>query len=144
MKIKFFVMAVLLTAGSAIGAFAQVGRMEGEVKKRGTNEPIPNADVQIQRNDIKWSANLKTDKKGKFIHAGVAYGGTYVIIVGADGFAPAFYNGLRPDQPVPAIELDAGDGKRLTLEEVRAAMAKGPGGPAPAAGAKPAAAGPSK
>ncbi len=144
MKIKLFVVAVLLTACSALSAFAQVGRMEGEVKKRGTNEPIPNADVQIQRNDIKWSANLKTDKKGKFIHAGVAYGGTYVLIVGADGFAPAFYNGLRPDQPVPAIELDAGDGKRLTLEEVRAAMAKGPGGPAPAAGAKPAAAGPSK
>ena len=149
MKIKFFVVAVLLTACSALGAFAQVGRMEGEVKKRGTNEPIPNADVQIQRNDIKWSANLKTDKKGKFIHAGIQYGGTYVIIVGADGFAPAFYNGMKPDQPVPAIELDAGDGKRLTFEEVKAAMGKGPGGAAAPAGAgggaKPAAAaGPSK
>ncbi len=148
MKIKIFVAAVLLTACSALTTFAQVGRMEGEVKKRGTNEPIPNADVQIQRNDIKWSANLKTDKKGKFIHAGIQYGGTYVIIVGADGFAPAFYNGLKPDQPVPAIELDAGDGKRLTFEEVKAAMGKGPGGAAPAGaggGAKPAAAaGPSK
>ena len=146
MKIKFFVVAVLL-ACSALGAFAQVGRMEGEVKKRGTNEPIPNADVQIQRNDIKWSANLKTDKKGKFIHAGIQYGGTYVIIIGADGFAPAFYNGLKPDQPVPPIELDAGDGKRLTFDEVKAAMGKGPGGAAPGAGAgaKPAAAaGPSK
>ncbi len=149
MKIKIFVAAVLLTACSALGAFAQVGRLEGEVKKRGTNEPVPNADVQIQRNDIKWSANLKTDKKGKFIHAGIQYGGTYVIIVGADGFAPAFYNGMKPDQPVPAIELDAGDGKRLTFEEVKAAMGKGPGGVAPAGaggGAKPAAAaaGPSK
>jgi tetratricopeptide (TPR) repeat protein len=148
MKIKVFVVAVLLTAFSALSAFAQVGRMEGEVKKRGTNEPIPNAEVQIHRNDIKWSANLKTDKKGKFIHAGIQYGGTYVIIVGADGFAPAFYNGLKPDQPVPAIELDPGDGKRLTFDEVKAAMGKGPGGAAPAGaggGAKPAAAaGPSK
>ncbi len=147
MKIKFFVVAVLLTAFSALGAFAQVGRMEGEVKKRGTNEPIPNADVQIQRNDIKWSANLKTDKKGKFIHAGIQYGGTYVIIVGADGFAPAFYNGMKPDQTVPPIELDAGDGKRLTFDEVKAAMGKGPGSAAPGAGAggnKAAATGPSK
>jgi tetratricopeptide (TPR) repeat protein len=145
MKIKFFVMAVLLTAGAAVSAFAQVGRMEGEVKKRGTNEPIPNAEVQIHRNDIKWSANLKTDKKGKFIHAGIQYGGTYMILVAADGFAPAFSNGHKPDQPIPAFELDPGDGKRLTVEEAKAAMGKGPGGAAPAGGgAKPAAAGPSK
>ncbi len=148
MKIKFFAVALLLTAASTLSAFAQVGRMEGEVKKRGTNEPIPNADVQIHRNDIKWSANLKTDKKGKFIHAGIQYGGTYTIIVGADGFTPFYQGGMKPDQPVPAIELDAGDGKRLTLDEVKADMAKGRGGAAPAGaggGAKPAAAaGPSK
>ncbi|HEX4945836.1 MAG TPA: tetratricopeptide repeat protein [Blastocatellia bacterium] len=148
MKIKLFAVAVLLTAFSALSALAQVGRMEGEVKKRGTNEPIPNAEVQIHRNDIKWSANLKTDKKGKFIHAGIQYGGTYVIIVGADGFAPAFSNGHKPDQPIPAFELDPGDGKRLTFDEVKAAMSKGPGGGAPGApagaGANKAAAGPSK
>ena len=145
MKTKHFVVAVLLAAFSTIGVFAQVGRIEGIVKKRGTNEPIVGAEVQIHRNDIKWSANIKTGKKGEFIHAGINYGGTYVIIVGADGFAPAFYNGMKPDQPVPAIELDAGDGKRLTFDEVKAAMGKGPGGPAPAAGGKPAAAaGPSK
>jgi tetratricopeptide (TPR) repeat protein len=147
MKIKLFAVAVLLTAASALSAFAQVGRMEGEVKKRGTNEPIANAEVQIHRNDIKWSANLKTDKKGKFIHAGIQYGGTYVIIVSAEGHAPAFSNGHRPDQPIPAFELDPGDGKKLTLDEVKAAMGKGPGGAAPAGtggGAKPTAAGPSK
>lgn len=148
MKIKHLVFAVMLLALTAVGALAQVGRMEGEVKKRGTNEPIPNAEVQIHRNDIKWSASLKTDKKGKFIHAGIQYGGTYVIIVSADGFAPAFSNGHKPDQPIPAFELDAGDGKKLTVEEVRAAAKGGPGGGAPGAaagGGKPAAAaGPSK
>jgi tetratricopeptide (TPR) repeat protein len=145
MKIKLFALAVLLTAFSALGAFAQVGRMEGEVKKRGTNEPIPNAEVQIHRNDIKWSANLKTDKKGKFIHAGIQYGGTYMIIVSAEGFAPAFSNGHKPDQPIPAFELDPGDGKKLTFDEAKAAMGKGPAGAAPgAAGNKAATTGPSK
>ena len=133
MKIKLLAVAALLTVGSALSAFAQVGRMEGEVKKRGTNEPIPNAEVQIHRNDIKWSATLKTDKKGKFIHAGIQYGGTYTVIVSADGFAPTFFTGLKPDQPIPAFELDPGDGKKLTIEEVRAAN-KGGGGGAPAAG----------
>lgn len=127
MKIRFLLFAALL-ALTAVGAFAQVGRMEGEVKKRGSNEPIPNAEVQIHRNDIKWSANLKTDKKGKFIHAGIQYGGTYTIIVSADGFAPAFSTGHKPDQPIPAFELDPGDGKKLTLEEVRAAGKGGGGG----------------
>lgn len=148
MKIKHLLFTVLLAAFAAVGALAQVGRMEGEVKKRGTNEPIPNAEVQIHRNDIKWSATLKTDKKGKFIHAGIQYGGTYVIIVSAEGFAPAFSNGHKPDQPIPAFELDPGDGKKLTLEEVKAATGKGPGGAgaASAAANKPAAAaaGPSK
>ncbi len=147
MKIKHLVFALLLAACTAVGALAQVGRMEGEVKKRGSNEPVPNAEVQIHRNDIKWSATLKTDKKGKFIHAGIQYGGTYVIIVSAEGLAPSFSNGHKPDQPIPAFELDPGDGKKLTLEEVRAAMGKGPGGgtASAAAGAKPAAAaGPSK
>lgn len=149
MKIRLLVFAAMLLALTVVGAVAQVGRMEGEVKKRGTNEVIPNAEVQIHRNDIKWSANLKTDKKGKFIHAGIQYGGTYTIIVSADGFAPAFSTGHKPDQPIPAFELDAGDGKKLTIEEVRAAAKGGPGGggaPGAAGGNKPAAAaaGPSK
>lgn len=146
MKIKHLIFAVMLLALTAVGAFAQVGRMEGEVKKRGTNEPIPNAEVQIHRNDIKWSQTIKTDKKGKFIHAGIQYGGTYTIIVSADGFAPAFSNGHKPDQAIPPFELDPGDGKKLTIEEVRAAASKGPGaGGANAPGNKAAAAtGPSK
>lgn len=147
MKIKQLIFAAMLLALTAVSALAQVGRMEGEVKKRGTTEPIPNAEVQIHRNDIKWSATLKTDKKGKFIHAGIQYGGTYTIIVSAEGFAPAFSTGHKPDQPIPAYELDPGDGKKLTIEEVRAAAGKGPGAPsaANAGGNKPAAAaGPSK
>lgn len=128
MKIKLFAVAVLLTAASALSAFAQVGRMEGEVKKAGSNEPIPNAEVQIHRNDIKWSATLKTDKKGKFIHAGIQYGGTYTIIVSAEGFAPTFTTGHKPDQPIPPYELMVGDGKKPTFEEAKAAMGKGPGG----------------
>ena len=88
MKIKLFVPALALIALLTLSAFAQVGKLEGEVKKKGTGEPIVGAEVQIHRNDIKWSANLKTDKKGKYIHAGIQFGGTYTIIVGADGYTP--------------------------------------------------------
>ncbi len=119
MKIKSLITTIALVAMMALSALAQVGRMEGEVLTD-AGAPIVGADVQIHRNDIKWSANLKTDKKGKFIHAGIQYGGTYTIIVGADGFRPDATFGFKPDQPIPPFKLFPGDGKRLTIEEVRA------------------------
>jgi tetratricopeptide (TPR) repeat protein len=132
MKIKSILTTVALLAMMSLSALAQVGRMEGEVLTD-AGAPIVGADVQIHRNDIKWSANLKTDKKGKFIHAGVQYGGTYTIIIGADGFAPGFSTGHKPDQPIPPYKLLPGDGKRLTLDEVKANTKTGGGGAGPAA-----------
>ena len=140
MKIKSLLTTVALLAIMSLSALAQVGRMEGEVLSAADNTPIVGADVQIHRNDIKWSANLKTDKKGKFIHAGVQYGGTYTIIVGADGFRADASFGHKPDQPIPPYKLAVGDGKRLTIEEVKAGMKTGGGGATAAAAAPTAAA----
>ncbi len=132
MKIKQIIPALVLLAFLTVSVLAQVGRMEGEVTTV-DGAPIAGAEVQIHRNDIKWSSGiLKTDKKGKFIHAGIQYGGTYTIIVGADGFAPGYSTGHKPDQPIPAYKLAPGDGKRLTIDEVRANLKSG--GAAPAAG----------
>jgi tetratricopeptide (TPR) repeat protein len=128
MKIKSLLTTVALLAMMSLSALAQVGRMEGEVLSLADGTPIVGADVQIHRTDIKWSANLKTDKKGKFIHAGVQYGGTYTIIVGADGFRADASFGHKPDQAIPPYKLAAGDGKRLTIDEVKAGMKSGGGG----------------
>ena len=140
MKIKSLLTTVALLAIMSLSALAQVGRMEGEVLSAADNSPIVGADVQIHRNDIKWSANLKTDKKGKFIHAGVQYGGTYTIIIGADGFRSDALFGMKPDQAIPPFKLSAGDGKRLTIEEVKAGSKGGSGAPAAGAAAPSAAA----
>ena len=140
MKIKSLLTTVALLAMMSLSALAQVGRMEGEVLSAADGTPIVGADVQIHRNDIKWSANLKTDKKGKFIHAGVQYGGTYTIIIGADGFRSDALFGMKPDQAIPPFKLSAGDGKRLTIEEVRAGSKGGSGAPAAAGAAAPSAA----
>lgn len=138
MKFKLIVPALALIALLALSAFAQVGKIEGEVKKKGTGEPIVGAEVQIHRNDIKWSATLKTDKKGKYIHAGIQFGGTYTLIVGADGYRPDVILNVKPEQQGLNFELDAGDGKRLTFEEVKA-MGKGGGASSTAAPANSAA-----
>jgi tetratricopeptide (TPR) repeat protein len=119
----------------AASAFAQVGRIEGDIVKRGTTEGIPGAEVVIERTDIKGSYPVKTDKKGHYLHAGVPYVGTYTIMVSAPGFAPAFVGGIKPGGVPPEgikIEMDPGDGSKLTMDMIK----RGGGGNAPAPGAK--------
>lgn len=126
----------LLTLMS-VSAWAQVGRLEGDVVKEGSKEPIVGAEVVIERTDIKGTYPVKTDKKGHFLHAGVPLTGTYTVLVSAPGCEPTFLSGIRVinnNEPLK-IELRAGDGRKLTMEDVKKAggVAKaGPGGaPAP-------------
>ncbi len=136
MKIKNLLSAVLgcaLMTLLSVSAFAQVGRMEGDIVKAGTTEPVVGAEVQIIRTDIKGNYPVKTDKKGHFLHAGVPFVGTYTVIVSAEGHEPAFVVGVRPDKEPLKIELRPGDGRKLTLEDTK----KSSGGNAAAAGAAP-------
>ncbi|HEY6400816.1 MAG TPA: carboxypeptidase-like regulatory domain-containing protein, partial [Blastocatellia bacterium] len=93
MKIKHLMSAFAgcaVIALASLTASAQTGRLEGDVVKADTKEPIVGAEIQIERTDIKGSYPVKTDKKGHFLHAGVPYVGTYTIMVSAPGFQPDF------------------------------------------------------
>ncbi|HYE71939.1 MAG TPA: carboxypeptidase-like regulatory domain-containing protein, partial [Blastocatellia bacterium] len=57
-------LSIAFLALFAMSALAQVGRIEGEVLKDGTNEPIADAEVEIVRTDIKGTYTVKTNKKG--------------------------------------------------------------------------------
>jgi tetratricopeptide (TPR) repeat protein len=127
------VMSCALLSLLTVSAFAQLGRIEGEVIKAGTTEPVVGATVEIVRMDIKGNYPLKSDKKGKFLHAGVPYVGTYTILVSADGFEPTFLGGIRPTGEPIKIELRPGDGRKITIDEVKKIQAGGKGA-APAAG----------
>lgn len=136
MKIKNLLSAILgcaLLTALSLSAFAQVGRMEGDVVKAGTTEPIAGAEVQIVRTDIKGNYPVKTDKKGHFLHAGVPFVGTYTVIVSAEGHEPSFVTGVRPDKEPLKFELRPGDGRKLTLEDTK----KASGGGGNAAGGAP-------
>jgi tetratricopeptide (TPR) repeat protein len=119
------VAGALLVIGTGT-AFGQVGRIEGDVKKAGTGEPIIGAQVEIVRTDIRGSYPVKTDKKGHFLHAGVPYVGTYTLLVSAEGYAPTFLAGIRPTGEPLVFELSPGDGRRLTMDEVRKSQAATP------------------
>jgi len=128
MKIKHVFLVVAMTALASLTAAAQTGRLEGDVVKADTKEPIVGAEVQIERIDIKGSYPVKTDKKGHFLHAGVPYVGTYVVMVSAPGCRPDYVEVKGSHTETIKFELPAGDGKKLTAAEVKAFKSSAPKG----------------
>jgi hypothetical protein len=118
---------------------AQNGQLRGQATLKqadGTVIPAAEAIVDVFRWDLPGDYNLKANKKGEFVHAGLPVQGTYVIAVSLPG-AQAFYLPnvrLLTDEPVK-IELSPGDGRRLTRADIKTLMARG-SGTAVAAGAK--------
>lgn len=128
-------LALLALLGAS--ALAQVGRLEGSVVKADTKEPVVGAEVQIERTDIKGSYPVKTDKKGTFLHAGVPLTGTYTVIVSAPGHQPQFFAGIRGSNSEPIkVELQPGDGRKLSLADIKAMGGGGAAGQAAKPGQK--------
>jgi len=117
-----------LIALASLTAMAQTGRLEGDVVKADTKEPIVGAEVQIERTDIKGSYPVKTDKKGHFLHAGVPYVGTYIIMVSAPGCRPDYAEAKGSQTEPIKFELRPGDGKKLTAAELKGLQANAPKG----------------
>ncbi|MCI0336240.1 MAG: tetratricopeptide repeat protein [Acidobacteria bacterium] len=122
MKIRNLLRAFVgcaLIALATMSVFAQVGRIEGSVVKAGTSEAIVGAEVQIVRIDIRGNYDVKTDKKGSFLHAGVPLVGNYTIIFSAPGHQPYFVTGIKPNGEPIKIELQPGDGRKLSMDDVK-------------------------
>jgi tetratricopeptide (TPR) repeat protein len=121
-----------LVALASLSASAQVARIEGTVVKAGTKDPVVGADVQIVRTDIKGNYDVKSDKKGSFLHAGIPLTGTYTIIVSAPSFQPSYFAGIKPGGDPIKFELNPGDGSKLTIDDIKRAQSSAP--PAAAGG----------
>lgn len=123
--------AVVLCFGS-VAVFAQNAPVTGKVelkKADGTVVPVEGATVEAFRTDIKSAGPAdKTDKKGQFSFAGLQLGATFVLSVSASGASPTYLPNIRPGNGSEnlTITLSEGDGRKLTADEVRAALAKAP------------------
>ncbi|HET8783029.1 MAG TPA: carboxypeptidase-like regulatory domain-containing protein [Pyrinomonadaceae bacterium] len=126
--------AILLVFAS-ISAVAQVGELRGTVMlKQADGQKVPLADAQIDvfRTDIKGEYKTKTNKKGEFVFAGIPFVGTYVVAASHPTASPNFMPGVKAGKGIPVdIEVNPGDGKRLTYDEIKNA---GGASAAPAAG----------
>ncbi|HEY0080122.1 MAG TPA: tetratricopeptide repeat protein [Pyrinomonadaceae bacterium] len=120
--------AALLVLTCAFAVSAQVQQVRGKVTIKqadGTEVPVPNATIDFFRVDVSGKFETKTNKKGEYVHAGLPFTGRYTVGVSAPGAAPTFVTNIRfanrPDNN--DFVLVPGDGRRLTLDEIKTADA---------------------
>lgn len=117
--------ALFLTSG--IAAFAQTAPVGGQVvieKADGSTQPVAGALVEAYRVDVKGKLpSGKTDKKGYFTFAGFPLGGSYVLSISGSNITPRITPNIKPGADKMLITVVEGDGKKLSEEEVRQALA---------------------
>jgi tetratricopeptide (TPR) repeat protein len=123
-----FTIAAMLLLTNLV-ASAQTGQLFGEVvikQADGTMVPAAGAMVDVYRTDLPGKFNTKTDKKGKFVFAGLPYTGTYLITVSAPNASPDLVSDAKAGREVNyKLTLAPGDGRRLTEAEAKTAASAG-------------------
>ncbi len=116
---------------SALTASAQTGQLRGHVLLKqadGTTVKAAGAQVDVYRTDLPGSYPTKTNKNGEFVYAGLPYTGTYFIAVSMPNAAPTYQANVKAGREIDyELTLSPGDGRRLTLDEIKKAAAGGSG-----------------
>lgn len=123
-----FVLMIAAVLFGSVAAFAQIAPpVTGRVIMKDANgkeQPVAGATVEVYRIDI--SSKLpsdKTSKKGEFAFAGVQFGAVYALVVSGEGIDPSIFPNVRAGASNLKIEVVAGEGRKLTEEEVREQLA---------------------
>lgn len=124
---------LLLSVGLTVSA--QTGELRGHVwmqQADGQKVPVADAVIDVFRTDISAKYNTKTNKKGEFVFAGLPFIGVYTVAASHPTARPGFVTGVKVGREIPCeITVSAGDGKRLTLEEIKSGAGGVPTEPAP-------------
>jgi hypothetical protein len=99
--------ACAITLVLACVAFAQSGMayLEGNVKGV-DGKPLQGAVIKLERTDGQAKYELKTDKKGHWMQAGISLGGTFTVTVSVDGKVADTKHNVRPGTEGGAINFD--------------------------------------
>lgn len=104
MKLRDLALSLAGMLMCAFGALAQTAVMEGNVKGE-DGKPVQGAVIKITRTDIKGNYQVKTDKKGHFLYAGLPLG-MYDVSVEIGGAAKDSVKGVRLHGDMPPIDFD--------------------------------------
>ena len=123
-----FALIVAITAFGSSTVFGQFASSSGRIEMASTKQPVAGAVIEVYRTDIKAGfPSSKTGKKGEFSFAGFMLGATYVLSVSAPNCAPTYLPNVKAGQEKLVITMDPGDGRKMSEEEVRKAVAGGTG-----------------
>lgn len=104
MKLRDLALSLAGMLMCAFGVLAQTAVMEGNVKGE-DGKPVQGAMIKITRTDIKGNYQVKTDKKGHFLYAGLPLG-MYDVSVEIGGAAKDSVKGVRLHGDMPPIDFD--------------------------------------
>ena len=104
MKLRDLAISLAGMLMCAFGVLAQTAVMEGNVKGE-DGKPVQGAMIKITRTDIKGNYQVKTDKKGHFLYAGLPLG-MYDVSVEIGGAAKDSVKGVRLHGDMPPIDFD--------------------------------------
>jgi tetratricopeptide (TPR) repeat protein len=123
----------MLVALASVASCAQVGELRGHVMMQqadGTKVPLPDAAIDVFRTDIKGDYHTKTDKKGEFVFAGLPFVGTYTVAASHPTAKPTFRPNFKVGRgDLCELTVTPGDGKKLTLDEIKTGLAAESGPP---------------
>lgn len=104
MKLRDLALSLAGMLMCALGVLAQTAVMEGNVKGE-DGKPVQGAVIKITRTDIKGNYQVKTDKKGHFLYAGLPLG-MYDVSVEIGGAAKDSVKGVRLHGDMPPVDFD--------------------------------------
>ena len=139
-KYVFTTLAIIvLLVSASLLAYSQTGELRGHINIKqadGKIEPASDAVVEVYRTDLAGKYPTKANKKGQFVFAGLPYVGSYIIAVSHPSAQPTFLPNVKAGRDIDyEIVLDPGNGGTLTLDQIKASMARsGGGGSSPSGG----------
>ena len=104
MKLRDLALSLAGMLMFALGALAQTAVMEGNVKGE-DGKPVQGALIKIIRTDIKGNYQVKTDKKGHFLYAGLPLG-TFDVSVEIGGAVKDTVKSVKLHSDMPPVDFD--------------------------------------
>jgi tetratricopeptide (TPR) repeat protein len=123
MRRPYPILAAAILVVSAVATSAQTGQLRGHVLLKqadGTTVKAAGAQIDVFRTDLPGSYPTKADKSGNFAYAGLPYGGTYIVAASMPNAEPTYQVNAKAGRDIDyELVLSPGDGRRLTLDEIK-------------------------
>jgi len=105
MRKHYLLFSALAMAFLFSPAQAQVGRIAGVVKDA-DGKPLKDVKITIEGLEVKRNYQTKTNKEGKYVHAGVSSQGTYRVVAKKDGYQSDYVQGVKPTYDTTGGNID--------------------------------------